>query len=184
MNSLLRLLIRPQIKLIIPIISAFSLILPLAAYSYKLTLEKQNLEKNETLERTYYEVTQIIDGDSFKIKINKKEVEVRLLGINTTEITPQIECYSLEAKKYLTDHLQNQKVFLLEDQNNTDKDIYGRLLRYAYLPDNQQINALLLKNGYAYYYPYFDLAYSKYFRKLENDAKQKKKGIWGECHSV
>ena len=52
------------------------------------------------------------------------------------------------------------------------------LLAYVYLPGGQTINSLLTEEGYAEYSgepP--NLKYDKYFSKLENEAKEKGKGL-------
>lgn len=72
-------------------------------------------------------VTQVIDGDTFKI--NTGEV-IRLLCVDAPEKTEQ---YYEEAKEFLEDLILNKEVIL--NSSETDKDIYGRLLRFVYIND-------------------------------------------------
>ena len=45
--------------------------------------------------------------------------------------------------------------------------------------NNMQLNEFLLKNGKAFFYEdYWDKKEKEYFRKLENEAKEKKIGLW------
>lgn len=189
---------KPHQIIIISLILIVSL--PSLALSYHLNQKLQTLERsyqslsgeNETLlqkyqeissisgetERLYYPVRRVIDGDTIEVKIGSQIEQIRLLGINTPEIGPEAECFGLEAKEFLKKFLTNQSVFLLADYANTDRDIYGRLLRYVYLQDNTQINTLLIKEGYARIYDNFPIAYSKFYRELEETAQVQKRGIW------
>lgn len=184
---------------------SLSVLLPLAAYSYKNRLELNDLKKTierpqpesktpeaesekpfnekylENRQRIYYPVTKIIDGDTIVVDIDGKKEQVRFLGINTPEIGQNPECYANEAKQFLENLLKNQKIFLLEDYENTDRDVYNRLLRYVYLADNTQLNSLLLSEGYARYYSYFQIAYTNLFKKLQQQAKNHQKGLWKFC---
>ena len=68
------------------------------------------------------------------------------------------------------------KVMLEKD--TSDKDIYGRLLRYVYVNDIF-VNAELVRQGYAYARAYPpDLKYQDYLEAAEKEARQKKRGIW------
>lgn len=135
-------------------------------------------------ERVFYDVLEIIDGDTITVNIDGRIEQVRFLGINTPEIENPTECYGQNAKEKLTQLLQNQKVFLLPDVKNSDRDVFDRLLRYVYLKDNTQINLLLLKEGYATYYDHFPLAYSGLYKQSETAAKQEKKGLWESCGNI
>lgn len=129
-------------------------------------------------EREMFMVQEVVDGDSVKVNIRGKLVEVRLLGINTPEIGNIEECFGQEAKKRALELMLKKKVFLLEDLANTDKDVYGRLLRYVYLADERQVNLMLIQEGYAKYYRHFKIAYGEVYKKSEDEARNNEKGIW------
>ncbi len=191
---LLRFLLNRNWKIIIIFLVILNISIPIVTLAlsfyqtnYPLKTIEQVLEKEDskpkikTVERVYYPVMSVIDGDSFVVLMNNELKEIRLLGINTPEIDNPRQCYGLEAKQKSEDLLIGQSVFLLPDLKNTDKDIYGRSLRYAYLKDNTQVNALLLKSGFARFYDNFPLAYSQYYAKLEQEAQKNKVGLWGNC---
>lgn len=115
-------------------------------------------------------VIEIIDGDTFKTESGES---IRLIGINTAELT---EPGADIAKDVLLLMILNQEVRLERDK--TDKDDYGRLLRYVYR-DNTFINAELVRMGYAearFYPP--DTLYKKYIEGLEKIAIRNNRGLW------
>jgi micrococcal nuclease len=115
-------------------------------------------------------VTEVIDGDTFK---TKDGATVRLLGINTPEMT---EPGGDVAKDILTLMVLNKSVRLERDA--TDKDDYGRLLRYVY-QGNTFVNAEIVRKGYAearFYPP--DTLYKRYVEELEKMAVRNGRGLW------
>ena len=112
----------------------------------------------------------VYDGDTFKLSNGEK---VRLLGINTPEIgDPGADI----AKDFLEKLVLGKEVKLKKDVTNRDK--YGRLLRYVYV-GNLFVNAALVKKGYAevrFYPP--NIQHKKYFEDLEKIAYKNKKGLW------
>ncbi len=60
------------------------------------------------------------------------------------------------------------------------KDPYGRTLAYVYLDDGTFVNAVIIKAGYARVMaspP--NVKYQELFVKLEKDARDQKRGLWG-----
>ncbi len=115
-------------------------------------------------------VTEIIDGDTFRTQNGET---IRLLGINTPEMAdPGADI----AKDFLLLLILNENVRLEKDI--TDKDDYGRLLRYVYVNGNF-INAELARMGYAetrFYPP--DTLYRKELEGLEKIAVRNRRGLW------
>lgn len=115
-------------------------------------------------------VSEVIDGDTFK---TEKGETVRLLGINAAEMT---EPGGDIAKIFLSLMILNKNIRLEKDI--TDKDNYGRLLRYVYYGD-KFINAEVIRTGYAetrFYPP--DTLYRKELKELEKIAIRNRKGLW------
>lgn len=115
-------------------------------------------------------VTLVYDGDTFELENGEK---VRLLGINAPEINqPSGDI----AKDFLEKLVLEEEVRLEKDQ--TDKDDYGRLLRYVYVGD-LFVNAEIVRKGYAevrFYPP--DTLYRQDFERLERLACLNEKGLW------
>ncbi len=130
-----------------------------------------------------YKIMEVIDGDTIKVRINNQLEIVRLLGINTPEISnpykPE-ECYGEEASKRTKELLESKEVYLISDHQSLDKDKYGRLLRYIFLPNGELINATLIQKGYAFNYIYEPFQFMKQFDYLEKQAKENKIGLWSD----
>lgn len=134
----------------------------------------------------YYPVTYVVDGDTFKVDINGKEITIRVLGINTPEtVDPRkpVECYGPEASKEGKELLSGRKVELKFNPNREQTDKYGRYLMYAYRDDGLFYNEYMIVNGYAREYtvgtPY---SFQKQFRTDEESAKAAHLGLWGACN--
>jgi micrococcal nuclease len=115
-------------------------------------------------------VTEVIDGDTFK---TKNGTTVRLLGINAPEMT---EPGGDISKDVLTLMILNKNVRL--ERDITNKDDYGRLLRYVY-QGNTFVNAEIVRNGYAearFYPP--DTMYRRYVEEVEKMAVRNGRGLW------
>ncbi|MFA5953524.1 MAG: thermonuclease family protein [Candidatus Pacearchaeota archaeon] len=119
----------------------------------------KQLSENENYETGVVE--RIVDGDT--IKINNESV--RLLGINCPE---KGEKYYSEAKEFLGKEILNESV---EIHFGEDKyDLYGRKLGYIFYK-NQNINSLVVKNGFAN--PYFPSGKNSYYPEFFSS--------WNEC---
>ena len=142
-------------------------------------VENENLEeKKDFNEKTSYEVTRVIDGDTIEVE---GEYKVRLIGIDTPEtVHPNkpVEFFGREASDKLKEMIEGKEVQLVSDPTQDDVDRYGRLLRYVYL-DNVDINLEMIKQGYAFEYTY-RVAYEKQeeYKQAQEFAKMNKLGLW------
>src|SRR5262249_7254633 len=73
------------------------------------------------------------------------------------------------------------KVRLQADPLDTNRDRYGRLLRYIYLPNGTLIEDMLIKNGYGFAYTQFPFEKTDQFVADQTHAKSKKLGLWSAC---
>ncbi|MVO99252.1 thermonuclease family protein [Paenibacillus lutrae] len=125
------------------------------------------------------QVKRVVDGDTFTLETGEK---VRLIGVNTPEtVKPDspVEQYGKEASAFTKDELTGKKVYLFSDAGDSDK--YGRLLRYVFI-DGQTVmfNELLIREGYANVMTIQPNAmFADAFVKLEREARQQNKGLWG-----
>jgi len=152
----------------------------LAGYYFFAALDRGPAEKEE---KVFYDVAEVVDGDTIKVKIGGKIETVRLIGIDTPEVAnPYKEegCFGKEASEETKKILQGKTISLVADPMVSDKDKYGRLLRYVFLPDGGFVNAELVKGGFAFNYPYEDFQYLNYFNDLEKQAKNSRLGLWGK----
>lgn len=133
-----------------------------------------------------YQVTEVIDGDTFKIWLNGTEQTVRLLGIDTPETKhPQkgVECYGREASSKLSELIEGKIVTLIPDTKQPNIDRYDRLLRYVYINENIDVNQIMVSEGYAKTYTSLPSDKMEYYLTLETEAKAKNLGLWSQCQN-
>jgi micrococcal nuclease len=117
-----------------------------------------------------FEVSQIIDGDTIRLSTGEK---VRLIGINTPE---RDQPYYAEATQKLSELIGDNQVTLEKDV--TDKDQYGRLLRYIYVNETF-VNLEMVKHGYAISYSFPpNTKHLSEFEAAEEEARNAGIGIW------
>lgn len=129
-------------------------------------------------------VSKVVDGDTLELVSGKT---VRFIGIDTPEtVDPRrpVGCFGKEASNETKGLLSGKEVILQKDVSDTDK--YGRLLRLIFLPlPSGQIlfvNDYLVREGFARVLTYPpDVKYNEKFRQAENEAKENKRGLWGNC---
>jgi len=118
------------------------------------------------------EVVHIIDGDTVVIEGGH---HIRYLGIDAPE---KSESYYLEAIRANKELVKGKKVRLEKDVS--DKDKYGRLLRYVYV-DGIFVDAEMVRQGYACAKAYPpDVKYLVYLEAVEKEARCEGRGIWGQ----
>lgn len=130
-------------------------------------------------------VTKVVDGDTFKAKVNGKEESIRLIGIDTPETvhpSKPVQPYGPEASAYTKKRLAGQTVTLEFDVQQRDK--YGRLLAYVWLGSGknakaEMLNQTLVKEGYARVATFPpNVKYTDSFVKLQKQARDAGKGLW------
>ena len=131
-----------------------------------------------------YTVIQVVDGDTIKVSMNGEKVTIRLIGVDTPETVDTrkpVQCFGKEATNKMIELLRSKIVLLEEDQSQGDKDKYGRLLRYVFLPDGINVNKTLVQEGYAYEYTYnLPYKYQDEFKKAQISARESKRGLWAD----
>lgn len=157
----------------------FSLIVAIYEFYWSATPDQSILGVNESL----VPVVAVVDGDTFKVDINGTIETVRLVGINTPEsVDPRkpVECMGKEASDRLKTLIANTSVRLEKDPTQSNKDRYGRLLRFTFLPDGTDVGLLLIEEGYASesLYSKTPHKYRQQYLSAEQQAQQQQKGLW------
>ena len=124
-----------------------------------------------------YFVTRVIDGDTIELEGGER---VRYIGINAPE--KPSGCFAEQSTQFNKELVLNKNIRL--QKGPTDKDNYGRLLRYIYTEGGILVNETLVQTGHAYAFDYNDPhKFSEKFEKLEEEAREEKRGLWGDvCH--
>ncbi len=127
-------------------------------------------------------VVRVIDGDTFVIEKNGAPCTVRMIGVDTPETvhpTRPVQFYGKEASRFTRNLLKGERVYLVVDPQQGERDRYGRLLGYIYrYPDKLFVNAEIIRQGYGHAYPNFPFKHLARFRQVERFARQAKKGLW------
>ena len=117
-------------------------------------------------------VVNVIDGDTIELQDGSR---IRYLGIDTPETG---EPYYSEATARNKELVEGKVVYL--QKGKRDRDEYDRLLRYVYV-EGIFVNAELVAQGYATSYIFDpDERYSQTLVRLEQYAKMKNRGLWGQ----
>jgi micrococcal nuclease len=131
-----------------------------------------------------HQVVRFVDGDTIVVDVNGKDEHVRMIGVDTPEThdpdTP-VQCYGAAAAAYTKNLIGDQQVRLKSDSKDADRDKYGRLLRYVYLPDGRLVAKEIISNGYGFAYTLFPFTKKSDFVAAEQQAKMADKGLWHNC---
>jgi micrococcal nuclease len=128
---------------------------------------------------TLVDVSGVTDGDTIKVRVAGSTERVRLIGIDTPELSPA-QCYAQQAASKMQSLVQSKQVVIVADPTQSDRDTYGRLLRHVYLTDGQSVAQLMIADGfgkeYTYEKPYRGQAE---YRAAQASAQSAGKGQWG-----
>jgi micrococcal nuclease len=131
-----------------------------------------------------YNVISVADGDTITIDLGGYRETVRLIGVDTPEThdpRKPVQCFGEAASNFTKSLLAGQKVRLESEPEDSDRDKYRRLLRYAYLPDGRLVNAEIIQAGYGFAYTVFPYSKLDEFRLLETEARENGRGLWSSC---
>ncbi|MCC6563897.1 thermonuclease family protein [Candidatus Uhrbacteria bacterium] len=129
-------------------------------------------------------VSRAVDGDTLEATLDDgAEVKIRMLGVNTPEsVDPRrpVECFGKEASKHTAELVAGKRALLQADPQADEVDRYGRLLRNVYLEDGTDVNAALVRDGYAYAYLDYPLNKQRKIElaRLQDEAEAAQRGLW------
>jgi len=126
-------------------------------------------------------VVSVTDGDTLRLIVDDTELRVRLIGIDTPEVYPDLECYGAEAEAALADlAAPGNTVGIVYDRDPRDQ--YDRELLYLFTVDGRLINLELVARGSAkavLFEP--NDRYWNELRDAEQSAREAQRGLWAEC---
>lgn len=129
-------------------------------------------------DETSARVTRVVDGDTVRLD---GLGSVRLIGIDTPEVFGGQECFGREAAAFAKRSLAPGAAVRYR-AGIEQRDRYGRLLAYVYLPDGRLFNELLAERGYATPLtipPNDELA--DRFVAAARRARRRHLGLWAAC---
>jgi micrococcal nuclease len=124
----------------------------------------------------------VVDGDTIEARIGGRVEDVRYIGVDTPETvkpgTP-VQCFGHRASdfdRHLVEHRRLRLVFGAER-----RDVYGRLLAYAYI-GHRFVNAELVRRGLARTLAIPpNTLHRALFERLQGEAARRGWGLWGAC---
>jgi micrococcal nuclease len=128
-------------------------------------------------ETLYGTGVQVVDGDSFVVMVEGREVEVRLYGIDCPEYS---QPYSRKAREFTRDRIVQKNISM----TTYYKDPYGRIVAEVQSADGI-LNSDLVEAGLAW-------VSSRFCRKRqcggwklhEEKARAERRGLWRDSHPV
>jgi len=125
-----------------------------------------------------------VDGDTATVTLNKEEIKLRFLAIDTPEsVHPTIgeEEYGKDASNYTCNALKKANKIEIEYDINSDKlDKYDRHLVWVFV-DGELLQEKLIEEGLAEVaYLYGDYKYTYILEAKQLVAQTKRIGIWND----
>lgn len=134
-------------------------------------------------------VESVHDGDTLRPSVSEPNAvvsdtgstRVRLIGLDTPEISSDLQCWGAEATARLDGLLPSgTTVWVAPDLEVLDR--YGRHLLYVWTPDGRFVNAELVAEGNGTVMIFApNTEHEPLFRALEAEAVSAGRGVWGSC---
>ena len=117
-------------------------------------------------------VVAVTDGDTITVsdEMDKGNFKIRLDKIDAPE---KNQAFGNKAKQFLSSLIFGKQVSI----RYKAVDRYGRILGVIYC-DGAEINLVMVQNGYAWHYSYYDKTPA--YIQAEKQARADKKGLWAD----
>lgn len=112
----------------------------------------------------------MIDGDTFDMRLDGKQVRVRMYGIDAPE---RKQAYYRKSKETLSDLIYGRKIRI----EKRDTDRYKRIVADVYL-DEEWINLKMIQRGMAWHFTRYSS--NATLARAEHDARASRKGLWSQ----
>lgn len=138
---------------------------------------------NKTLSKSNYPnriectLKEIVSVDMIRVKINTKEVTIKLLGVKNPSTGNQYSDrkYNKIASDYLNSLIGNN-TFKIEPVSNINTN---NIKAYLFNDEGVFVNSEMIKNGYALFNKEEqNNKYNTLFKILEREARDKRRGLW------
>ncbi len=164
------------------------------SFIFIVTLLSSSLHAQELFIRELVTVIKITDGDTLWVRYEGQREKLRLIGIDTPESKANKKA-KRDAKrsgqdvetiialgKRATEYVRSRVRLGIRMKIEFDveqRDTYGRLLGYVYLPNGKMLNEEIVKAGYANVMTVPpNVKYKDRFLKAYKEARESKRGLW------
>jgi micrococcal nuclease len=132
-------------------------------------------------------VIRVIDGDTIVVDRGFGEEKVRYIGIDAPEtVDPESPVGWLGPESSAANRALVEGQTVLLERDVSDKDAFGRLLRYVWIADQAHpghwllVNLVLVSEGFAQIATYPpDVRYADLYLDAQSDASTDAVGLWG-----
>lgn len=127
-------------------------------------------------------VVRVVDGDTIVVRLGGREQTVRLIGIDTPEVSPS-ECGNRAATGVLRRLAPpGRRVELVRDPSQDRRDRYGRVLAYVDTPAGRDLGEEVVRAGWARVYV-FDEPFARLddYRDAARSARRAGRGLSSAC---
>ena len=121
-------------------------------------------------------VVGVLDGDTIEVVHAHQTERIRLSGIDCPE---KGQAYGQRAKQATSARAFGKEVTL----QTFGKDRYGRTIADVILPDGDNLNQILVKEGTCWWYRKYAPG-NAVLEELETDAREKRIGLWAEAQPI
>jgi endonuclease YncB( thermonuclease family) len=170
--------------------SGTAILLLLGAIALATKLSPQTIQQALPLPSTgemgkskHYQIVagSIYDGDTLRVSDGKKEIKVRLCGIDAPEKDQELGVESRDHLRRLVAR-SSGGIILVE----TDTDQYGRTVAEVFIPigkdEEIHVNTQMVADGMAYVYPKYvgSCPNGARMQVAEGDARTQAAGVWAD----
>lgn len=120
-------------------------------------------------------VTDVVDGDSFEMRVNDLTVEIRLHGVDTPEYD---QPHGDAASRALSRKISRRNIFV----EVLDIDSYDRLVGKIYR-DGEYINLYMVEEGHGWWYEQYARS-DRDLRQAQQSAIEAGLGLWADSNPV
>ncbi|HON81240.1 MAG TPA: thermonuclease family protein [Methanoregulaceae archaeon] len=139
-------------------------------------------------------VVHVTDGDTLRVAFpGGNEETVRIVGIDTPEVTPEgnepssfagisdpwfLSAWGKEASSILRREVEGGVVTITTDRAAGERDRYGRLLAYVHTANRTDVGELLLSQGLARVYTKESFGRRAHYLDIQDRAMSNRIGVW------
>ena len=132
------------------------------------------------------ELDHVVDGDTIVVRLAGREERVRMLGIDAPEASDtrfgRPECGGRAAADFLRARLaEGDRIALVADASQGDRDRYDRLLRYVERDGADLARDALAAGLVAVYRTRDPFARQDAYRAAAATARDDRRGVWRAC---
>jgi len=147
--------------------------------------QKKQVEVTDVVPAEQVHLISVTDGDTLAVGLpNGSRANVRLIGIDTPETYPQLECGGGQATENMRELVKpGDALKLYTDLSQDAVDRYGRLLRYVFTSADLDVGLDQVGTGHATVYVYGGNPFADLdaYQDAEDEARSHNGGIWGAC---